>query len=526
MQTRKIHNYESVILVEETIAEYGYSPDKYGPASAKFVIATCRYCGKHHKIRKGFFNKAGSACHKKCKLEEQAFFSPMIYEEVRQKAKKTNLERYGVEHACQNLEIAKKISIVKSKNPSNITKKELYDWLISIGAKVSYNDRSVIFPLELDIVDKDKKVAVEFNGSFWHSEAFLDRAKAKNCHIHKMRECEAVGYRLVHIFEHTYLHHKDQVKNYLRSVFGLNEIKIGARKCIITHDNSNWFLNKYHIQGAPKGTTMFFNLVYDGEIVGCITAGKHHEKGGDSEACVLTRLVFRDNTTVQGGSSKLFSSLKKWAISSGYKKILSWSDNTISEGNIYDVLGFELEQEYDPSYFYFDAKNDRYCTKQSQRKTNKLRESGVSITDWNNSRSMYVIWDCGKKKWTYNIEEKKHCQDSSVIELMEKIRDNLSYDLVKEGYRGETPVHGSCYIASEAFYHLFGGGLEIKRYKLDNGIVHWWLERDGEVIDITREQFNFEIPYRLGRSCGFLTKGPSKRCKILMERVFASTLLS
>lgn len=688
-EIRKSFNYESIILEEMTLEKEGYNSSVFGPASAKFIWCRCRFCGEPHRVRKGFFNKAGSACHKACKLKEQGQFSPMLTIEGREKAKagikkkygveyasqhpsiaakisaarsdsqnqemikktcqekygvdnpfqaeifknktketllekygvdhplksdtikeklkETNIERYGCENPWQNEQVREKIAQtnlekfgvrnpqqnddIKNKSvqthhetvmttdnphyhliqtlqkeefweklktytmkdictefsldcrslnaallrpefrdryystysfPTQQLQKEIYDWLISLGTKVSYNNRSIISPLELDIVDNDKKVAIEFNGSFWHSEIFLGREKAKTKHITKTKLCKEKGYRLIHIFEHTYISHKEQVKNYLKSAFGLNKIKIAARKCTITNDNSDIFLDSYHIQGSPRGTDGYFNLVYNGEIVGCMTAGEHHEKGGDTDACILTRLVFREDTTVQGGASKLFAAMKKWATGQGYKKIISWSDNSISDGHVYPILGFQLEDEYAPSYFYYDHENQRYCTKQSQRKTNKDRPSGMSIKDWNNSREMYVIWDCGKKKWTYFLEGLKHCNDQDVIILSEKIRQNLSFDLVKDGYQGKTPLHGSCYIASEAFYHLFGGeksGLVVKRRKLDNGVVHWWLERNGEIIDITKGQFDFRVPYETGRNGGFLTKEPSKRCQILIKRI-------
>jgi hypothetical protein len=118
------------------------------------------------------------------------------------------------------------------------------------------------------------------------------------------------------------------------------------------------------------------------------------------------------------------------------------------------------------------------------------------------------------------LESKQFCYKQEIIELSNKIKSALSFDLVKKEYKGKTPLHGSCYIASEACYHLLSNpDVIIKRYKLDNGVVHWWLELNGEIIDITKDQFDFSVPYYLGKACGFLTKEPSKRCRTLIERV-------
>ncbi len=58
----------------------------------------------------------------------------------------------------------------------------------------------------------------------------------------------------------------------------------------------------------------------------------------------------------------------------------------------------------------------------------------------------------------------------------------------------------------------------------NDGIVHWWLEykKSGKKIDVTFDQY-FSVgkvpPYEKGRGSGFLTKEPSKRAKIVMDKM-------
>lgn len=98
------------------------------------------------------------------------------------------------------------------------------------------------------------------------------------------------------------------------------------------------------------------------------------------------------------------------------------------------------------------------------------------------------------------------------------IKESLTDDLLKPGFSGH------CYVASEAYYHLMGGkasGLIPYSMKI-NGIVHWFLKDSiGLVIDLTANQFQFNINYshKSARGRGFLTKQPSKRAKILINRV-------
>jgi hypothetical protein len=52
------------------------------------------------------------------------------------------------------------------------------------------------------------------------------------------------------------------------------------------------------------------------------------------------------------------------------------------------------------------------------------------------------------------------------------------------------------------------------------GAQHWWIEDErGNVIDLTAEQFATPVPYDQGRGRGFLTRDPSKRAQVVIDRV-------
>lgn len=64
-------------------------------------------------------------------------------------------------------------------------------------------------------------------------------------------------------------------------------------------------------------------------------------------------------------------------------------------------------------------------------------------------------------------------------------------------------------------------------YRDENGkATHWWLVHKvtGEKADPTAEQYAPEQPpYHLGKGTGFLTKNPSKRAQIVIDRVLKET---
>jgi hypothetical protein len=109
----------------------------------------------------------------------------------------------------------------------------------------------------------------------------------------------------------------------------------------------------------------------------------------------------------------------------------------------------------------------------------------------------------------------------------------LTPDLLRPQYRGhsDNPMYGHCYVASEALFYLLGGRdqpFRPCRGKDDTGNVHWWLEDplSGERLDVTADQYHSvgkTPPYATGRFGPFLTKEPSKRARVVIERVKHST---
>jgi hypothetical protein len=106
-------------------------------------------------------------------------------------------------------------------------------------------------------------------------------------------------------------------------------------------------------------------------------------------------------------------------------------------------------------------------------------------------------------------------------------------DLLSRAYRRQwTPQHppgfGACYVAAECLYHLLGGkaaGYQPQVGRDAEGGTHWWLTGPGGIIDPTAAQYTargLEPPYAQGRGCGFLTREPSRRARLLTARLRAS----
>lgn len=107
------------------------------------------------------------------------------------------------------------------------------------------------------------------------------------------------------------------------------------------------------------------------------------------------------------------------------------------------------------------------------------------------------------------------------------IKACLTPELLRPPYRveGKHRLYGHCYVAPEALYHLVGGadGDYVPCVVSHEGSTHWFLrnKRTGRRIDLTSAQFQTPVPYARAKGCGFLTRKPSRRAQVVLDRVQA-----
>ena len=270
---------------------------------------------------------------------------------------------------------------------------ELFEFIKSVyNGELVVRDRRAIRPQELDIYIPDKKVAIEFDGLYWHSE---EQGKDASYHLGKTRACEENGIRLVHVFEDEWRFQRPIVEDRLKSILGVGQKSIFARKCIVKAigaKESNEFLEHNHIQGAD-GAPIRYGLFYNGELVAVMTFGKpRFSRGYDYE---LIRFASKLGTHVVGGASKLLACFSR--LNSG--SIVSYADRRYSDGNLYRKLGFRLKNISQPNYWYVKNcdKLSRYACQ--KHKLPALLGDGFN-PEWSESENMAQngwnrIYDCG-----------------------------------------------------------------------------------------------------------------------------------
>lgn len=279
--------------------------------------------------------------------------------------------------------------------------KEVEDFIKSLGFSVQSNVRNLIKTKddkikEIDIYIPEKKLAIEFDGVYWHSSKFVYPA----AHLEKTELCDKLGIRLIHILDFYWNTKQDICKNIIKAALGKLEIKIPARKCQIREIDSKIykdFLTKYHIQGAVN-SKIRYGLFYKNELVQCIGLGKSRFKKDETE---LHRMCTKANTQVLGGFSKLIKHCNQ-------KHIISYIDRYIYNGDGYKKSGWIFTKYTKPSYIYY--KNGKLYNRlhfQKHKLSKVLENYDPSKTEFENmDANKYLrIYDCGTIKVEWNAKD-------------------------------------------------------------------------------------------------------------------------
>ena len=268
---------------------------------------------------------------------------------------------------------------------SSAGERDMASFIQSLGFEILTNDRNVIKPKELDIVIPERKIAIEFNGLYWH-------ANDKFRHITKKTTAKEAGYKLIQFFEDEWYYKRNICESIIRSKLGVCD-KVYARNTSIKKvpsKEAREFLEKTHIQGFVPGT--HYGLYDNQGLVSIMSIGKNRFSSGVE----LLRFSNKINTTIVGGFSKLLSYVKQEI----NQEILSYADLRFSDGDIYEKFGTYIKTT-DPGYFWIDRNS---CKRIPRYKTMKHKLSSFLGNKFDPSKTekenminagYLPIYDCG-----------------------------------------------------------------------------------------------------------------------------------
>lgn len=96
---------------------------------------------------------------------------------------------------------------------------------------------------ELDIYIPEKKIAIEYNGLYWHS---VENGRNKEYHILKSKECEEIGIHLIHVFENEWKENKDEISSFILDIIkNENPLKIfQSHNKLLKHVENGVFISR------------------------------------------------------------------------------------------------------------------------------------------------------------------------------------------------------------------------------------------------------------------------------------------
>ena len=265
---------------------------------------------------------------------------------------------------------------------------------------VAASDRSIIAPYELDIYIPDRGIAIEYNGLYWHTES---AGKDRNYHYNKWRECKDAGIQLITIWEDEWRDKKLLIEKMIAHKLGVSDDrKVFARKTTVVQVESSVarkFCDTHHIQGAANGSTYLGLKDDSGELVAVSVWRKNKD--------VLYLERYCTSTTVIGGMGKLLKAGKTWARDNSCYKIVTFADHQISDGNLYEKLGFTKDKELSPDYKYvIDGHRKHkfgYRLKRFQNDPELLYREGYTETQLAQLNGLERVWDCGKTRYVMQV---------------------------------------------------------------------------------------------------------------------------
>ncbi len=301
-------------------------------------------------------------------------------------------EELGV---CQKtvLNYVHKHNIPIIKQYSSSFEKEIIKFINQKNIKT--NSRNIISPYEIDIYLPKIKLAIEFDGLYWHSHDRKETSKQKKYHMMKTKMCEEKDIQLLHIFENEWLNPIKQGiwKSIINSKLDRNK-KVDSKKCEVKQITNNSlirnFLNNNHYRGFIK-SGVNIGLFCCNELISLMTFNKSKSNSKINHFKIIS-FCNKKNINIVGGISKLF---KFFIINYNPDSITSCVDRRRDNGKLYETLGFEYSHNSKPNYFYFKPRENILYSKARCKKLLEKYDDKLPSHENMFNNNYRRIWDCG-----------------------------------------------------------------------------------------------------------------------------------
>ena len=105
---------------------------------------------------------------------------------------------------------------------------------------------------------------------------------------------------------------------------------------------------------------------------------------------------------------KLLKHVAKNSEEWGFDEIVTFSDHEVSNGGLYEKLGFEKDKELKPDYKYIVNKQRvhkfNYRRKRFKDDPHLIYKEELSESEMAKLNGIDRIWDCGKTRWVMKMK--------------------------------------------------------------------------------------------------------------------------
>ena len=256
-------------------------------------------------------------------------------------------------------------------------------------AELEYKIGNFSFDVKID------KLLIECHGLRYHSNALKDTRVTRSIDRAKMQIAKNNGYSYIMIYEDEINNNGQLVKKYLEHKLHRKTsigVKIRPQKLLlkrIEHIKASEFLNEYHYIGACSAK-YHFGAYYDNELIAVMSFSNPSRQ--NIHGIEMKRYAVNNNYTICGLASWMLRNiLNKHNIN---KPIVSYSDNRLHDGKLYEKLGFVKVGQTKQDYYW--VKNNKRYHKSALRKP---LNCDTTESELRTSQGYYRIYDLGKTKW-------------------------------------------------------------------------------------------------------------------------------
>lgn len=217
-----------------------------------------------------------------------------------------------------------------------------------------------IHKAELDIYVPELKLAIEYNGTYFHDISM----KGKGYHIGKRKACEQLGIRLISIWECDWQDDRKRpiIERYLKNALGVREERtVYARKCVVKdvpQDVYRDFMEANHVQGYANAKEAKCGLYTpEGDLVACMSFKILKSKDQKETPFIMWDMVrYATSCNVPGGRSKLFHHMQQRF---HMDHVQSFIDRDYFNGASYLKEGWELMEDDQVSISFWSYRGGR-----------------------------------------------------------------------------------------------------------------------------------------------------------------------